>query len=81
VDEVPLAKRPLLPFDQQMRLPSQDEKTLLILLGLVRGARAPSLGHDISIRGNGVDEKGDIVSDGGVSMITITDLKPGTYTF
>jgi uncharacterized cupredoxin-like copper-binding protein len=28
-----------------------------------------------------VDEKGDVVSDGGVSMITIADLQPGTYTF
>jgi uncharacterized cupredoxin-like copper-binding protein len=39
------------------------------------------LGHDIAIRGNGVDEQGDIVSDGGVSMITLPDLKAGTYTF
>ena len=48
---------------------------------VIRSKNPQSLGHDIAIRGNGVDEKGDIVSDGGVSMITIADLKPGTYTF
>ena len=48
---------------------------------VIRSKNPQSLGHDISLRGNGVDEKGDIVSDGGVSMITIADLKPGTYTF
>jgi len=48
---------------------------------VIRSKNPQSLGHDIAIRGNGVDEKGDIVSGGGVSMITIADLKPGTYTF
>jgi len=38
-------------------------------------------GHDISLKGNGVDEHGDIVQDGGVSTIDISDLKAGTYTF
>ena len=36
--------------------------------------------HNIAIRGNGVDVKGDIVSSGGKSTVT-ADLKPGTYTF
>ena len=35
----------------------------------------------VALKGNGVDEKGDIVSDGGVSTITIADLRTGTYTF
>jgi plastocyanin len=48
---------------------------------IIRSKNPQSLGHDIAIRGNGVDEKGDIVSDGGVSMIPIADLRPGTYTF
>jgi plastocyanin len=48
---------------------------------VIRSKNPQSVGHDIAIRGNGVDEKGDIVSDGGVSMITIADLRPGTYTF
>ena len=39
-----------------------------------------SLSHDISIKGNGVDEQGNMVSSGGVSTVTV-DLKPGTYTF
>jgi plastocyanin len=48
---------------------------------VIRSKNPQSTGHDIAIRGNGVDMKGDIVSDGGVSMITIPDLKAGTYTF
>ena len=39
-----------------------------------------SVSHDISIKGNGVDEHGNQVSSGGVSTVTV-DLKPGTYTF
>jgi plastocyanin len=48
---------------------------------VIRSKNPQSLGHDIAIRGNGVDEQGDVVSDGGVSMITLPDLKAGTYTF
>ena len=36
--------------------------------------------HDIAIEGNGVNEKGEIVQDGGVSKIT-ANLKPGEYTY
>ena len=36
--------------------------------------------HDIAIEGNGVDEKGEVVSNGGVSEIDV-DLQPGEYTF
>jgi plastocyanin len=39
-----------------------------------------SINHDISIEGNGVDEHGQIVKDGGVSTVKVT-LKPGNYTF
>jgi mono/diheme cytochrome c family protein len=39
-----------------------------------------STDHDIAIEGNGVNEKGDVVKDGGVSTIN-ADLKPGDYTF
>jgi len=39
-----------------------------------------SVSHDISIKGNGVDEHGNLVSGGGVSTVT-ADLKPGKYTF
>ena len=39
-----------------------------------------SVSHDISIKGNGVDQHGNLVSGGGVSSVTV-DLKPGTYTF
>ena len=39
-----------------------------------------SVAHDISIKGNGVDVKGDQVSNGGTSTVT-ANLTPGTYEF
>ena len=36
--------------------------------------------HDISIKGNGVDEKGNQVSGGDTSTVTAT-LTPGTYEY
>jgi plastocyanin/mono/diheme cytochrome c family protein len=36
--------------------------------------------HDISIEGNGVNENGDVVKNGGTSEVDV-DLKPGDYTF
>nr|MBA3745873.1 cupredoxin domain-containing protein [Solirubrobacterales bacterium] len=36
--------------------------------------------HNIAIDGNGLDEKGEVVQDGGVSKVTV-DLKPGEYAF
>jgi uncharacterized cupredoxin-like copper-binding protein len=38
------------------------------------------IGHNIAIQGNGVDQKGQVVSNGGTSKITV-NLKPGSYTF
>jgi uncharacterized cupredoxin-like copper-binding protein len=39
-----------------------------------------SVDHNIALEGSGVDEKGDVVKNGGVSKIT-ADVKPGEYTF
>jgi plastocyanin len=36
--------------------------------------------HNIAVQGNGLDQKGNIVANGGTSKVTVT-LKPGTYTF
>jgi plastocyanin len=36
--------------------------------------------HDIAIEGNGVNEKGETVQDGGVSKVSV-DLEPGEYTY
>ena len=36
--------------------------------------------HDISIKGNGVDQQGNQVSSGGTSTVTVT-LKAGTYEY
>ena len=38
------------------------------------------LPHDVAIKGNGVDEKGEVVTEGGTSTVTAT-LEPGEYTF
>jgi uncharacterized cupredoxin-like copper-binding protein len=48
---------------------------------VIHSMNPQSTGHDIALKGNGVDETGEIVSNGGTSVITIADLKPGTYTF
>lgn len=39
-----------------------------------------TLTHDISIKGNGVDQQGNQVSSGGTSTVTVT-LKAGTYEY
>lgn len=36
--------------------------------------------HNVAIKGNGVDVKGEVVMNGGKSVVT-ADLEPGTYTF
>jgi len=39
-----------------------------------------SIPHDIALEGNGVNEKGETVQDGGVSKVSVT-LKAGEYEF
>ncbi len=39
-----------------------------------------SVPHDISLEGQGVDDKGEVVQNGGVSTIDVS-LQPGEYTF
>jgi plastocyanin len=46
----------------------------------IRSPNESSIDHDISIEGNGVNEKGPVVKDGGVSELK-ADLKAGDYTF
>jgi plastocyanin len=46
----------------------------------IKSQNKASIDHDISIEGNGVDEKGQVVKDGGTSEVQV-DLKPGEYTF
>lgn len=48
---------------------------------VIKSMNPQPTGHDISLKGNGVDEHGSVVQDGGVSTIDIPDLKAGTYTF
>ena len=46
----------------------------------IKSENPQSTPHDIAVQGNGVDDKGETVSGGGVSQFQ-TDLKPGEYTF
>jgi plastocyanin len=46
----------------------------------VRMPNDSSVDHDIVIEGNGVDEKGPVVKNGGVSEVKV-DLQAGEYTF
>ena len=39
-----------------------------------------SIGHNIAIEGNGVNQAGPVVQGGATSKFT-ANLKPGTYTF
>jgi plastocyanin len=47
----------------------------------LRSKNPQSISHDISLKGNGIDVHGNLVSSGGVSTVTIKDLKPGTYEY
>ncbi len=46
----------------------------------VKMKNASGVPHDIGIKGGGINQVGPIVSNGGVSTVSVT-LKPGTYTF
>jgi len=46
----------------------------------VNSPNESSTPHDIAIEGNGVNEKGEVVQDGGVSTFS-ADLQAGEYTF
>jgi plastocyanin/cytochrome c2 len=46
----------------------------------VESQNKSAVDHDISIEGNGVNEKGDVVKNGGTSEVDV-DLNPGEYTF
>jgi plastocyanin len=46
----------------------------------IKSLNKASIDHDISIEGNGVDEKGQVVKNGGTSEVQV-DLKAGEYTF
>jgi plastocyanin len=59
-----------------------DKKALEAPAGMVTidMTNASTVPHDIAIEGNGVDVKGKVVTNGGISTVT-ANLKPGTYTF
>jgi plastocyanin len=46
----------------------------------VKMGNKSSVPHDIGIRGNGIDQVGPVVSNGGTSTVSVT-LKSGSYTF
>ena len=46
----------------------------------VESKNEASIDHDIAIEGNGVNDKGEVVNNGGTSEVDV-DLKAGDYTF
>jgi plastocyanin len=60
-----------------------EESTATATAGhvVIKSMNPQGTGHDIALKGDGVDEKGEVVTDGGISTIDIADLKAGTYTF
>jgi plastocyanin len=48
---------------------------------VIRSMNPQSVGHDISLKGNGVDLHGKVVANGDVSTVVVADLKPGSYTY
>jgi plastocyanin len=46
----------------------------------IKSENPQSTEHDIAIEGNGLNDKGEVVTSGGTSQFT-ADLKPGEYTF
>jgi len=46
----------------------------------IKSPNESSTDHDIAIEGNGVNEKGEVVKNGGVSQFS-ANLQPGEYTF
>jgi plastocyanin len=62
-----------LKFDQTSLEASAGEVTITMV-------NEGDLPHDVAIKGNGVDEKGEIVNNGETSTVTAT-LEPGEYTF
>jgi plastocyanin len=46
----------------------------------IRSPNDSSVDHNIAIEGNGLDQRGPVVKDGGVSELSL-ELQPGEYTF
>jgi uncharacterized cupredoxin-like copper-binding protein len=73
----------------KLEIPADPSGALAYLFGSAEAPAGPlevdsqnksSTDHDIAVEGNGVNVKGPVVKDGGVSKLK-TDLKPGQYTF
>lgn len=47
----------------------------------VRMANESSVQHDIALEGGGVSAKGEVVGRGGVSELTVDELRPGEYAY
>jgi mono/diheme cytochrome c family protein len=73
----------------ELEIPAEPSGSLAYVFASARAPAGPlsivspnesSVPHNIALEGNGVDEVGPVVQDGGVSEIDV-DLDPGTYVF
>lgn len=81
--------KPVAAEDGKLELPADPNGALAYVADKATAPAGPleiisvneaSIPHDIAIEGNGVNEKGETVQDGGVSKVNVT-LKPGKYAF
>jgi plastocyanin len=83
------SSKPAVEQNGQLNIPADPTGALAFLytkanatagqVTLVMPNKSP-ITHDISIQGNGVNQRGPQVGNGGTSKVT-ANLKPGTYTF
>jgi plastocyanin len=59
----------------------EDELTLPAGKVTLKSTNPDALEHNIAVKGNGVDEQGELVSNGDTSEVTVTLEKGKTYEF
>ena len=73
----------------KLAIPADPSGSTLYTVGSAQAPAGPleidsenpsSTDHNIALEGNGVNEEGEVVKNGGVSKVT-ADVKPGEYTF
>jgi len=83
------SSKPAVEQNGQLTIPADPSGALAFVYNKATATAGPvtlvmpnkaSIAHDISIKGNGIDQHGQVVGQGGTSKVT-ADLKPGTYTF
>lgn len=87
--KAPTTDEPIAAEDGKLDIPADSTGRLLYVATLATASPGPltitslnesSVPHNIALEGNGVNEIGEVVQDGGTSEIQVT-VEPGEYTF